>query len=56
VGVGGHFSVFFPNPQLPGTATAEVRCDIAGQRTRRSTNFLLCHPAVGQRLTVSLVA
>ncbi|ADP80702.1 hypothetical protein FraEuI1c_2669 [Pseudofrankia inefficax] len=56
VGPGGMFSIVFGNPNLPSTATAQVRCDIAGQRTYRSTNFLLYRPQGGQVLNVSLVA
>lgn len=56
VGVGGRFSTVFGNPSLPSTATAQVRCDVAGQRTYHSTNFLLYRPQGGQVLTVSLVA
>ncbi|WP_261560247.1 hypothetical protein [Frankia tisae] len=56
VGTGGRFSVVFGNPQLPGPATAEVRCDVAGTRTFRSTTFPLYRPTVGQTLVVSLVA
>lgn len=56
VGPGGRFSVVFGNPQLPGTATAQVRCDVLGQRTYRSTDFLLYRPQTGQVLTVTLAA
>jgi hypothetical protein len=56
VGTGGRFSVVFGNPQLPSTASAEVRCDIAGKRTFRSTNFTLYRPTAGQTLVVDLVA
>ncbi|CUU54398.1 hypothetical protein Ga0074812_102408 [Parafrankia irregularis] len=54
VGVGGRFSVVFGNPQLPSIATAQVRCDIAGNRTYRSTNFTMYRPVVGQVLNVTL--
>ncbi|MCK9926700.1 hypothetical protein MXD62_05880 [Frankia sp. Mgl5] len=56
VGVGGRFSVVFANPSVPSTATVQVRCDVAGQRTYHPTSFLLRHPAVGQVLNVNLVA
>ncbi|CAO5177599.1 conserved exported hypothetical protein [Frankia sp. AiPs1] len=56
VGVGGHFSVVFGNPQLPSTATAQVRCDVLGKRTYRSTNFLIYRPQTGQVLPVNLAA
>ncbi|MCK9922735.1 hypothetical protein MXD61_12795 [Frankia sp. AgPm24] len=56
VGVGGRFSTVFGNPQLPSTATVQVRCDVLGKRTYRSTNFLLYRPQSGQTLVVSLAA
>jgi len=56
VGVGGHFSTVFGNPQLPSTATAQVRCDVLGKRTYRSTSFLIYRPQTGQVLTVDLTA
>ncbi|MCM3882342.1 hypothetical protein [Frankia sp. R82] len=54
-GVGGRFSIVFGNPQLPGTATAQVRCDVFGKRTYRTTNFLLYRPQAGP-LVVTLTA
>ncbi|CAI7973441.1 hypothetical protein FRAHR75_1020008 [Frankia sp. Hr75.2] len=56
MGVGGRFSVVFANPSVPSTATVQVRCDVAGQRTYHPTSFLLRHPVVGQVLNVSLIA
>ncbi|THJ38021.1 hypothetical protein [Candidatus Frankia alpina] len=56
VGSSGNFSVFFANPQLPSPAIAEVRCDVGGTRTFRSTNFPLHRPVTGQTLVVNLVA
>jgi hypothetical protein len=56
VGPGGVFSVVFGNPNLPSTATAQVRCDVAGKRTYRSTNFLLYRQGGSGTLNVSLVA
>ncbi len=53
-GVGGRFSVTFGNPSLPGIATAQVRCDIAGKRTYPSTKFTLYRPATGNVLNVTL--
>ncbi|EIV92432.1 hypothetical protein FraQA3DRAFT_1995 [Frankia sp. QA3] len=56
VGTGGRFSVVFGNPQLPSVANVEVRCDVAGTRTYRSTTFPLHRPVAGQTLTVNLLA
>lgn len=56
VGAGGAFSVVFGNPTLPSTASVQVRCDVAGQRTYRSTNVLLYRPQGSQTLNVTLVA
>jgi hypothetical protein len=56
VGAGGFFSIVFGNPRLPSTATVKVRCDIAGQRTYRTTNFFMYRPPGGHVLSVSLVA
>ncbi|WP_261570913.1 hypothetical protein [Frankia gtarii] len=56
VGSGGQFSLFFSNPQLPSAAIAQVRCDVAGIRTFRSTPFSLQRPVTGQTLVVNLVA
>ncbi|SNQ49308.1 conserved exported hypothetical protein [Frankia canadensis] len=51
---GGTFAVTFGNPTLPGTATATVRCDIAGRRTYASTTFPFYRPGGGQPLVVNL--
>ncbi|SQD97997.1 hypothetical protein FMEAI12_4430002 [Parafrankia sp. Ea1.12] len=50
------YSVVFANPSVPSTATVQVRCDVAGQRTYHPTSFLLRHPVVGQVLNVNLIA
>ncbi len=52
----GQFSVFFPNPTLPGNAAVVVRCDVGSTRNYKNTQFYLHRPLTGQILNVNLTA